>query len=133
MIPFIGDIIGNVIGIAGDWLKDKRRLKQSKVDAEINRVQAKTNHVIKMAEAGQMADIDWDVQAMKNAQNSWMDDFWTVVLALPLILMFIPAMAPVMVEGFAALDSAPDYYKAAVGVSIAAAFGFRKLANKFIK
>ncbi len=133
MIPFLGDIIGNIIGIGGDWLKDKRKLKQAKVDAEIGRVAAKTNHIIKMAETGQMADIDWDIQAMRNAEHSWKDEFWTIVLAMPLILMFIPSMAPVMVEGFQALDQAPDYYKAAVGVAIAAAFGVRKLASRFIK
>jgi hypothetical protein len=86
-----------------------------------------------MAETSQSAEIDWDIQAMKNSETSWKDEFWTIVLALPLILMFIPGMDSVMTNGFAALDSAPDYYKAAVGVAIAASFGMRKLAGKFTK
>ena len=131
-IPIIGDIIGNIFGIAGDWLKDKRKLKQTKVDAEIHRVQAKTNHIIKMAETGQMADIDWDIQAMKNAQNSWKDEWFVILLSIPAIMAFIPGLAPYVGQGFDELSRAPQWYLAAFGIAVAASFGVRRFANKMI-
>jgi len=132
LTALIPGFIKDALGMVGDHFEHKRKIKRAEVENEIAIGQAKVKHTIKVAEKTQTAEIDWDIQALKNAQKSWTGQFWTVVLALPLILMFIPAMAPVMTEGFAAIDTAPDYYKAAVGVAIAAAFGFRKLANEFI-
>jgi uncharacterized membrane protein len=129
----IPGFIKDALGMVNDHFEHKRKIKRAQVDNVIAVEQAKVKHVITMAEKSQSAEIDWDIQAMKNSESSWKDEFWTVVLALPLILMFVPAMAPIMVAGFEALDAAPDYYKAAVGVAIAAAFGVRKLAERFGK
>lgn len=133
LASLIPGFLKDAFGMVGDHFKAKREIKAAEVQNTIAIAKAKVDHVIRTAEKDQSAEIDWDIQAMKNSETSWKDEFWTVVLAMPLILMFVPAMAPIMVAGFEALDAAPDYYKAAVGVAIAAAFGVRKLAERFGK
>jgi hypothetical protein len=129
----IPGFIKDALGMVNDHFEHKRKIKRAQVDNEIAVGQAKVQHIIKTAETAQSAEIDWDIQAMKNSESSCKDDSSTIILSMPLIFMFIPGMAGVMSDGFAALDAAPDYYKAAVGVAIAASFGVRALARKFTK
>jgi hypothetical protein len=119
MIPFIGELIGNVVGIAGDYFKDKRALKAAKVEAEL--------HVLK---ARATADIDWDKQAMINAESSWKDEWFVILLSIPAVMAFIPGLAPYVGLGFDELAKSPDWYLGAFGIAVAASFGFRKFANK---
>lgn len=130
MIPIIGELIGNVVGLAGDYLKDKRRLKQSKVDAQIANTSAQVNHVIRMAEGEQAADIDWDKIQAQNAGSSWADEWFVILLSIPAIMAFIPGLAQYVGYGFDELAKAPDWYLGAFGVAVAASFGFRKFANR---
>lgn len=55
-----------------------------------------------------------------------MSEFWTVILALPILLAFVPwGGAEVVLRGFQALGQAPDFFKWAVGAAITIAFGIR--------
>lgn len=56
----------------------------------------------------------------------WMSEFWTVVLAIPILLAFVPwGGAEVVLRGMQALGAAPDLYKWSVGAAITLAFGIR--------
>jgi hypothetical protein len=46
-----------------------------------------------------------------------------------LIMCFIPSLVPYVVEGFAALDGMPEWYRYALGTLVAASVGFRKLTD----
>jgi hypothetical protein len=55
-----------------------------------------------------------------------MSEFWTVVLAVPVVLAFFPwGGAEVVHRGMQALASSPDFMKWAVGAAITLAFGIR--------
>ena len=69
---------------------------------------------------------------MENQRSSWKDEYWTILLSIPFIGSFIPAMQPHMVDGFKSLEQLPDWYLPMVSVAIAAAFGYRALAKPFI-
>lgn len=61
---------------------------------------------------------------MKN--SGWMDDFWTVVLALPVVLAFTPGAQDFVSRGFAIISTAaPGWYMSALGGAVAWAFGKR--------
>jgi hypothetical protein len=56
--------------------------------------------------------------------KSWLDDFWTVVLVLPCLLAFVPGLQEVVSRGFQIIgQDIPAWYLAALGASLAAAFG----------
>jgi len=72
----------------------------------------------------------WEVAALENA--GWKDEWFTVLLSVPLILAFIPGAAPYISAGFGALEVCPDWYKVGVGSAIAAAFGVRPAVDFFL-
>ena len=124
MIPFIGPLLQigkTALGMVGDHFEGKRKLKQVKLEAEI------AIHV-----ARQTADIDWDKYALQNAQNSWADEWFVILLSIPAVMAFIPPLAPYVGEGFQELAQAPDWYLAAFGIAVAASFGFRKFGDKMM-
>lgn len=65
-------------------------------------------------------------RAMRPA--AWLDEFWSVVLALPLVFSFVPWVQDFVSRGFRILQSdAPGWYLGAVGLAVAWAFGRRAL------
>lgn len=133
MLPIIGEVIGNLFGLGRDHLEGKRKLKKAKLDSQLAIQDAQAAHVITAAEAGQKADIDWDIQAMKNSGNSWKDEYLLIMFSPPLIMAFVPDLAPYVGLGFAELDKMPDWYMAALGTMVAATYGDRKLSKYFRK
>jgi cation transport ATPase len=111
--------------VVGGWVEGKKLEKETNIAIK----RANANSAIKRAETGQEADINWNTQNTKNAQGSWKDEFWTIVLAIPLILCFIPGMDVYVKAGFEAIKNTPGWYQAAVAVAISASFGYKKYAN----
>ena len=66
----------------------------------------------------------------KGSQSSWKDEWLTILFSIPLILAFIPGMEEVVKNGFAQLQSMPEWYQYSLGVIVAASFGVRS-ATKF--
>lgn len=61
---------------------------------------------------------------------SWLDEFWSVLLALPLLFSFVPWVQDFVSRGFRILQSdAPGWYLASVGLAVAWAFGRRALPS----
>ena len=119
MIGLISTAIGLIGDLAGNWLERKKSESEEK---------------LKVARAKAVAEINWDIEMARASASSWKDEWWTVILSVPLILCFFPETAPYIKQGFEVLKaSVPDWYIAAVGAAIAAAFGYRgfsKVMNK---
>lgn len=111
-------IIGDVVGMVGDSLGARRKRKQIKLEAEIKAKQQQLEQ-----------DISWEALQARNAGESWKDEYWTIVLSIPLIMCFFPPMVPHIQAGFQALEQMPMWYRASLGVAIAAAFGVKGLIN----
>lgn len=124
-LPILGPIINGVTS----YFTHKQQMAAEKQKTELAVAEARTKSALKMAEAGQMAEIDWDVQAQKNAETSWKDEYWVLILSIPMIMCFIPGMDVFVYAGFRSLENTPDWYQYALLVAIAASFGFRQLAN----
>ena len=77
------------------------------------------------------ADIDWDLEAIKGAQNSWKDEWLCVLFSIPMIMAFIPGLEGVVARGFEQLEMMPDWYQYSLGVIIAASFGIRSASKLF--
>ena len=104
-------LIGPVAGLAKTWLGNKQQQSQAKHEAKMQVIQN---------------GADWESKMADASASSWKDEFWTIVLAIPAVLVFLPSMSAHIAQGFAVLETMPDWYKAALGVAISAAFGVSK-------
>ena len=102
------------LGIGGDYLAAKSKLKQTEVEAKTRIVEKSADHIS-----------NWEVIHAQGSQTSWKDEFWTVLLAIPLIMCFIPGRLAFATAGFAALATLPTWYTYTLVTVILAAFGIR--------
>lgn len=65
-----------------------------------------------------------DLSAMQRSRP-WMSEFWTLVLAVPMVLAFFPPMTATVQNGYLALSHVPDWVRWLIGGSVTLAFGIR--------
>ena len=78
--------------------------------------------------------IDWDQTMAKTSKDSWQDEWILGLWSIQLILSFTGEKGvQIVMKGFEALDKAPTWYTASLGVIVAASFGVRSAAKFFKK
>ena len=82
---------------------------------------------IKKSEARAAHSASWDEIAQQNSSTSWKDEYLTLLISIPLIMCFIPSLVPYVREGFAVLETMPQWYQITVSVIVAASFGVRSV------
>lgn len=106
-----------------EWVKHRGEVKKIEREGEIK---LKTLSIEKQAEAINRQDDNvqaWELASIKN--SGWKDEFFTLVLALPAVLCFIPGMADVVSDGFKALQQTPTWYQVCLLVAVGSAFGVK--------
>lgn len=127
MIP-IPAILTGIFSMAGDWLKGRRELKAVKLEGEIALARAKTVAQITLMADKQAADVAWENLSITN--SGWKDEWFTLLLSIPIIMCFIPGGAQYVQAGFSALnESTPEWYQWAFLVAVGSSFGVRKLTD----
>jgi hypothetical protein len=111
----IGAIIGAVGEIAGSWVKGKADEAKAKQRAKLKIIENEGN---------------WEQIMARGSATSWKDEWFTIILSIPLIGAFIPEAVPYIMSGFDALERTPEWYQWAVLAAISASFGLRGI-NKF--
>ena len=125
----IGQIFGPLTELASGWLKGKADAQAAKANLKLVEAEAKAA-VMKNAA---MSESEWEKLMAQNANNSWADELYAVIFALPLVLAFAGDWGRQIVQnGFTALDACPDWYKAALGIILSATFASRQ-ATKFFR
>lgn len=78
------------------------------------------------------AENDHEMQKLLLEQNhdSWKDEYLTVLITLPFILVFFPNMQPYIIDGFEALKQLPEWYEYSLLAAIATGLGIKGF-NKF--
>ena len=122
-------LIPAITELAGGWLKGKAEKQAAESRAKVAKAEAEAE-VMKVAathEAG------WEKIMAQGSQNSWKDEWLVGLFSIPLILSFCGEWGRTIVaEGFAALETMPDWYQYTLGVIVAASFGVRS-ATKFFR
>ena len=124
----IQGLIGPIASLAGSWL-DAKTTKQA-AEAKLKLIEAEAKSKILLSEKTSVHD--WERIMAQGTQNSWKDEYLVLLFSIPLILAFLPfewANAAVA-NGFAALESMPQWYSYTLGVIVASSFAVRS-ATKF--
>ncbi len=109
-------LLGPVADLAKTYMSNKAAEKQAKHEAKMNVIQN---------------DADWETKMADASGNSWKDEFWTIVLAVPIFMVGYAIVVDDMTvihrveQAFAALNGLPEWYQYLLFVAISASFGIK--------
>lgn len=115
-----------VSGVVG-WFTSRQKLKEVELQSKIEVAKARAAAKIDLYKSGVVGDIAWEKDSLDN--SGWKDEFWTVVISMPLILAWCPWTADWVTHGFETFATMPDWYQIAFGICVSSAFGFKKFAE----
>ena len=115
------NFLAPIAKIAGSLVEGQVEKSKAKAKATVARAEAEAEvlRVSATHEAG------WEKIMAESSKDSWKDEAWTVLFITIIALSFIPYCRPFIAEGFAALETCPDWFTYAMYASIAASFGIR--------
>jgi len=115
-------LIGPALELGKDFLKGKAEEKKAIQQRKINAIQN---------------DADWEKSMASATDKSWKDEFWSIILALPIIAvaygaaMDNPAIIERLTAAFDTLNSLPEWYQYLLFIAVSASFGL-KSADKIM-
>jgi len=121
-------LIGPIAGLAGSWLESK--VEQTKAKGAVAKAKAEAEAEVMKTAATH--DSKWELIMAQSTQSSFKDEIVTVIVLIPVVLVFIPGMEDVVQNGFDRLNELPDWYQYLVFLVCSAALGIKGL-DKFRK
>jgi len=116
----LSSLISPVSKLVGGYFKNKAEEKQAVHQAKMEVIKNDANWESKMADA---------------SATSWKDEFWTVVLAIPVFMVGYAIIADdtTIIDrvtlGFAALEGLPEWYQYLLFIAISSSFGVRGISK----
>ena len=100
------------------------------IQAQADIQKAKAISATRMAETGQAQDFDLDKIAMEQMAKSWKDEFLLIVFLTPMIMAFIPSLAPYSLNGFEIIDKMPEWYRYIIIGMVIVIYGLRGMVKQ---
>lgn len=121
-------ILGPITELANTWLRGSVETKAAQTRAKVAKAEAEAQIMVSRA----TSEADWEKIMAQGSQNSWKDEWLTILFSIPLILVFTGDWGrEIVANGFVALESMPDWYQYTLGVIVAASFGVRSATKLF--
>ena len=119
--------IGPIANLAGSWLQGKA--DKTAAEAKLKLTEAETKSKILLSEKTSVAD--WERIMAQGTESSWKEEYLVLRFSIPLVLSFCGEFGrSAVANGFAALESMPEWYQYTLGVIVASSFAVRS-ATKF--
>ena len=123
----IGQLLGPITNIVGGIVQGKMEQKAAESKAKVAKAEAQAQIMLSQA----TSEADWEKVMAEGSQDSWKDEWLTILFSVPLILAFCGEWGrDIVQDGFVALNAMPDYYRYTLGAIVSASFGIRG-ATKF--
>jgi len=109
-------LLGPVADIGKTFLANKAAEKQAKHEAKMNVIQN---------------DADWEAKMADASGSSWKDEFWTIILAVPIFMVGYAIIANDMTvvervrQAFSTLNDLPEWYQYLLFIAISSSFGIK--------
>lgn len=124
----IGALLGAPAEAVADYFKERQRLKSElklkKLEGKVKIEQAKAEMEVRKLEA----DNAWELAQIAN--SGWKDEWVLILLSIPLVLVFIPELAPYIQQGFDVLATTPEWYRWLIMAIFTAIYGIRVWRRK---
>ena len=122
-------LLGPVSSIIKDEVGGYVQTKKAKLEQKVTKINAETD-ILKKQISG---EIQYDVEAIKGAKDSFKDEWILILWSIPMVMIWIPPLQVYVEAGFQALkDSVPQWYFYTWGAIVSASYG-TKSALKFFK
>jgi len=115
-------LLGPALELGKEFIKGKADEKKAIQQRKINAIQN---------------DADWETKMADATKDSWKDEFWSIVLALPIVaIAYSVAIDDVSIidrvkQGFEVLNTLPEWYQYLLFIAVSASFGL-KSADKIM-
>ena len=109
-------LIGPIADIGKTFLNNRAEEKQAKHQAKMSVIQN---------------DADWESKMAGASAHSWKDEFWTIVLAIPIFMVGYAIIAGDMSivdrtkQAFQTLNELPEWYQYLLFICISSSFGIK--------
>jgi hypothetical protein len=109
-------LLGPVADLGKTYLSNKAEEKQAKHAAKMNVIQN---------------DADWEAKMADASNNSLKDEFWTIILAIPIFMIGYAIVANDMSvvdrtkQAFQTLNELPEWYQYLLFIAISSSFGIK--------
>lgn len=124
----ISGILKPVADVGKTYIEGRNRIKQAKTNAQVARWEAEASYKRMVANG----DINYDIEALRQSQYSWKDEWLTLVVTAPIIGAFIPGLQGYIETGFECISEMPLWYQLSfIGLMIAS-FGLKSFFNKWM-
>ena len=117
--------VGLVTSIFSNWMDNKKIKQQGKLEITQAKIEAKKRMIDNQ--------FQMDANAADDMRYSWKDEFLVLLLSIPVVMCFVPGLAPYVTKGFEVLKDTPEWYQYSFLGIIAATFGLRAWFNNFKK
>ena len=126
MFNILSSIIAPVGNLASSWMENKTESQRGKTAVAKAKAEAEAKVMVSAA----TSTLSGEKIMAQGSQNSWKDEWLTILFSIPLILAFAGDFGRTMVaQGFAALEVMPTWYQYTLGVIVSASFGVRSATN----
>jgi hypothetical protein len=113
-LTFLGSIFSPFVDLGKTWIEGKVAKTKAKAEAEAT---------VMINQSRSAAD--WETAMARASNQSWKDEWLTILFSIPLVLAFVPSAVPYVRQGFEVLSTMPEWYQYGLSVIIAASFGVR--------
>ena len=125
--------LGPILSLVSEPVKSFMETRTIKAENKANIEQAKVNAQIKQIERTAESEINYDIEALRQQQYSWKDEFALLVITLPFIGSFLPWTQEFVMLGWDYVSRAPEWYSYTFIGAISASLGIRWATKMFGK
>ena len=129
MFQFLGPILSLVSEPVKSFMETRTIKAENKAKIEAAKVNAQIRGIERTAES----EINYDIEALRQQQYSWKDEFALLVITLPFIGSFLPWTQEFVMLGWDYVSRAPEWYCYTFIGAISASLGIRWATKMFGK
>ena len=113
MFGMLSSILGPVGNLASSYMENKTEAQRGKTAIAKAKAEAEAKVMVSAA----TSTAEWEKIMAKGSQDSWKDEWLTILFSIPLCLAFCGDFGRTIVaQGFSALEVMPNWYQYTLGV-----------------
>lgn len=136
--------LGSLIGLGGDYLKNRQKLKELKQVQEHELVKAETTAMVDRILNNTQSDNEIDLITARNKRYTSKDEIITYLFLIPIVIATVTPFIVAYKNGdwsnmnlfvrnsYMSLDQLPTWYKYVLGMIVIDVLGFRSFARKVV-